>query len=144
MAIWLTSVAVRDPGPPENLDQYAAAPGNNPFGNEMRFVVNHSAEGYFGSQSPSSVMRARGNSWPLTIYQNGHTVQSYPLEAICWHAGPRGNFAGIGIEHEGKAGEALTIPQLEATIRVQSEICRIRGWRDIQKEVNGFQHKHVI
>lgn len=141
---WLASVVVRDPGPLANLDQYALAPGNNPYGNEMRFIVNHSAEGYFGTQSPSSVMRARGNSWHITIYQNGHTVQSYPLEAVCWHSGPKGNFGGIGIEHEGKAGEALTPAQLASTIRVQSEIARLRGWAAVIRNQTGFEHNQFM
>jgi uncharacterized coiled-coil protein SlyX len=109
----------------------------------MLGIVNHSAEGYFGA-SPSSVMRARGNSWHLTIYRSGHVVQSYPLEALCWHAGSKANYRYIGIEHEGKAGEPLTTAQLASSIKVNAEIARLRGWASVRRGVTGFEHNDFM
>ena len=145
-SIWLPS-CVRDPGPSSNLDGYnpATVPGgDNPFGNQMTGVVLHSAEGYFGATAPSAVMRARGNSWCITIYQNGHRVQSYPLEALTWHAGPKANYRYIGIEHEGVAGQPLTGPQQDSQIIVLNEIRDIRGWANVQRGINGFEHNEFM
>ncbi len=144
MATWLNYT--RDLGPTSNLDGYSSSVpnGGNPYGNQMAGIVNHSAEGYFGTGNPSSVMRARGNSWHFTVLKNGKVWQHYPLEAMCWHAGSKANYRYIGIEHEGKAGEALTTAQLAATIKLNAAIARNRGWVSIKRGVTGFQHNDFM
>ncbi len=144
MATWLNYT--RDLGPTSNLDGYSSSVpnGGNPYGNQMAGIVNHSAEGYFGTGNPSSVMRARGNSWHFTVLKNGKVWQHYPLEAMCWHAGSKANYRYIGIEHEGKAGEALTSAQLAATIKLNAAIARNRGWISVRRGVTGFQHNDFM
>lgn len=144
MAIWLNYT--RDLGPTSNLDGYGSdvPNGGNPYGNQMLGIVNHSAEGYFGTGNPSSVMRARGNSWHFTVLKNGKVWQHYPLEGMCWHAGSKANYRYIGIEHEGKAGEALTSAQLAATIKLNAAIARVRGWTSVKYGVTGFEHNDFM
>lgn len=148
---WLTT-CTRAPGPENNLNRYPASygvpSGHNPYGNKVLGVVNHSAGGYFTYVDPASVMRSRGNSWHITIYRDGRRVQHFPLEAMCWGAGPLSNWQHVQIEHEGgppnNPSEPLTTLQLASTIEVQSELCRLRRWPCIKRGVTGFEHNKYM
>ncbi len=102
---WLKSCTkVPYPDPLSRLDQYGSGVpnGGNPYGNSMQFIVNHVVAGMFSpSNQPIDVMRARGNSWPITLFRDGHAEQHFPLEAMCWHAGAKANYRSDGIEWEG-------------------------------------------
>ena len=111
------------PGPLTKWGGYQS--GNT---NPKRGQVSHSAEGYMAGalsmlDGPTPV------SWHFTVgfgepFDRG-ILQHYPLTANCWHAGDsdddggvRANIDLIGVEHLGKAGEALTEYQIDATVRL--------------------------
>ena len=146
---WLSScVKVPFPNPLTRLGypaSWGVPHGDQPYSNEMLAIVNHSAEGNFSTTNlPIAVMTARGNSWHITIFNDGRKQQHFPLEGICWHAGTKANYRYIGIEHEGLAGEALTPAQKAATIQVQSEIARFRGWVAVIRNQTGFEHNQFM
>ncbi|MHC4592895.1 MAG: peptidoglycan recognition protein family protein [Planctomycetota bacterium] len=111
----------------------------------MKGVVNHITAGHFSLTNMAvNVMLGRGNSWPITIYRDGHAEQHFALEAVAWQAGTKSNYRHIGIEHECRAWEDLTIKQRAKSVEVQSEICRIRGWPAIVRNVTGYEHNQFM
>lgn len=100
--------------------------------------VKHSAEG--SADGLLSVLYGpRDASWHFSVLQDGTVWQHYPLEAITWHCGIKGderfdtsligNITLIGVEHEGggpgRYGEPLTEAQYRATLRLSQDIRRL-------------------
>jgi len=146
---WLRScIKVPYPEPLTRTDQYGSGVpnGGNPYGNSMQFIVNHVVAGMFSNgNKPTDVMRARGNSWCITLYRNGRAEQHFPLEAMCWHAGAKANYRGIGIEWEGTTSHSgPTAAQKAKGIEVESEIARFRGWTNVKKGSTGFEHNYFM
>lgn len=146
---WLKScVKVPYPNPLSRLDQYSSSVpnGGNPYGNSMQFIVNHVVAGMFSaSNQPNDVMRARGNSWPITLFRSGRAEQHFPLEAMAWHAGAKANYRGIGIEWEGGTNHSgPTAAQKAKGIEVEAEIARFRRWANIKKGSTGFEHNDFM
>ena len=73
-------------------------------------------------------------SWHFTVAKDGAVYQHYPLDAVCWHAGPKANPFYAGIEHEGVAGESLTPEQLAAAVRLVGWIAAVEGWPGLPLE----------
>ena len=129
MAGWL-SWAVDDPAPAENAG-YSALNIPRELTNPAlrRGLVLHSSEGYWSqSYRPSDTMRARGNSWAVSIMQNGAVYRHRPRPTwVNWHAGgPAQNVGTDGIEMEGK--EPWTAAQKVSLVRVLKETRAWFGW----------------
>jgi len=94
-----------------------------------RGLVLHSSEGYWSrTYRPSDTMKARGNSWAVSIMQGG-AVYRHRLRPtwVNWHAGgPAQNVGTDGIEMEGK--EPWTEAQKASLVRVLKETRAWFGW----------------
>lgn len=92
--------------------------------------IDHSMEGYWAG-ARSVLHGTASTSWTFSVFQNDPPEQHYPLEAITWHAGVKGdgrrdtsligNLVLVGIEHEG-IGEPLTQSQLEWSLRISKAL----------------------
>ena len=96
--------------------------------NVRRGAILHSMEG-----SIAGALRVLDGpaqaSWHFSVQTNGLVQQHYPIEASPWHAGNlQGNVTLIGIEHEGAVGEALTVPQREASTALVAWLGQTCGW----------------
>ncbi len=99
-----------------------------------RGLVIHSVEGWFTYTSPSAVMRARGNSWGVTIMRSGQVWRHRPRPTfVNWHAGgPAQNIGTDGIEMEGK-DQPWTEAQRASLVRVLKETQAWFGWPPYQQ-----------
>lgn len=117
MELWCP-FAVRRDGPAQKLGaggQVAAA---------KRGEVKHSAEGYWDGLHGVLDDLGTSSSWHFTVGDE-RIEQHYPLDANCWHANDtdpdglvRSNFALVGVEHIGVAGEPLTPSQIDFTVQL--------------------------
>ena len=97
-----------------------------------RGEIKHSAEG--GLAGAFGVLDAANDaSWHFTIAYD-RIYQHYPVEANCWHGNDtdddqavRANIDLVGVEHLGKAGEALTQFQLDATVKLTQWLAALAG-----------------
>jgi N-acetyl-anhydromuramyl-L-alanine amidase AmpD len=82
-------------------------------------------------------------SWHFSVLKDGRVIQHYPTTAACWHAGgPVANNKFIGIEHEGRVGEALTPEQLASSVGLVRWIAQEEGWL-MARHVTMFEHNEV-
>lgn len=113
-----------------------------PEDNLVEGVVLHDADGY--RTGLEAQMLGAEVSWHFTIYKDGKVEQMYPLTASCWHAGSKeANNRLIGVEHEGRAGEALTEAQVVASVALVDWIAQTAGWPDRARGVRLFEHREV-
>jgi hypothetical protein len=91
-------------------------------------TVFHSMEGRF-QDAYSRLMSTAQVSWHFSILYDGTVCQAYPLSAVCWHGGgPYVNCRWDGMEFEGRAGELLTLKQIESAINVTWWKAGVEGW----------------
>lgn len=130
------SLAVNDPGPAGLV---------YPETNTADGVILHSAEGrWSAAYKPTDTMAQGPVSWHFTVYTDGKVAQHYPLTASCWHAGSgTQNRRLIGVEHEGRAGEPLTAPQLASSVALVQWLRGERRWPSITRGVTVFEHRDV-
>ena len=74
----------------------------------------------------------RQASWHFSILRDGTLYQHYEIEDICWHCGLPGderrdtsligNITLVGEEHEGYAGEPLTLAAKTTTIQLTADL----------------------
>lgn len=89
-------------------------------------IVLHSAEGPWSAMQ--QVLLTGPTSWHFSVLKSGDVYQHYDWNTVCYHAGNRlANELLIGIEHEGKAGEPLTEPQLAASKALVSYLLKEIG-----------------
>jgi len=119
--------AVQRPGPPS---KQGYGSGQSSF---KRGEVKHSAEGYWDGLYSVLDNLSIPSSWHFTVGYD-RVEQHYSLEADCWHANDtdpdglvRGNFALVGIEHLGVAGEPLTPYQVTETIALSRWMAAQQG-----------------
>lgn len=113
-------------------------------------VVLHSMEGSFENAMlilDNEEVDARGRyrypSWFASITKDGRIYEHYELEACTFHdAAGDDNMRFVGIEHEGVAGEPLTEPQLEASVRLAHWICDVCGLVPDRRGVNRTLWEH--
>jgi hypothetical protein len=116
--------------------------------------VKHSAEGQMTALLAEVMHPTRQASWHFSVGLD-RVVQHYPLEWIAWHCGKPGdadtetelvgNVSLVGIEHSGKAGDALTPYQRAATVRITQDIRRLgfAGTYPPELAVNLFEHNWI-
>lgn len=139
-------------GPPDKQGYYPIARRSL---DQIEGDVKHSAEGSWAALLSEINKAGRRASWTFSMRKDGHTVQHYPLESITWHCGAIGdlhtetemigNLTLVGIEHEGKVGEPLTIQQMTSTIRI-SEFLRdntYAGKNPPELAVNLWEHNWI-
>ncbi|MCH7554180.1 MAG: N-acetylmuramoyl-L-alanine amidase [Chloroflexi bacterium] len=118
-------------------------------------VVMHSAEGWWaGLRSVLFNVRRRADgsfpgSWHFSNLTDGSSgaslYQHYPIDMIVWHA-RHSNRRYVGVEHEGKVGQALTELQISndvGLVRWLKEVCE---WGDLSRarpEGNMVEHQEV-
>src|SRR3972149_7652752 len=129
MSDWLAG-AFAAPAPPANAGYSGLnIPRELTDPTLRRGLVLHSSEGYWSrTYRPSDTMKARGNSWAVSIMQGG-AVYRHRLRAtwVNWHAGgPAQNVGTDGIEMEGK--EPWTEAQKARLVRVLKETRAWFGW----------------
>jgi hypothetical protein len=114
MDLWCP-FAVRRDGPPQKLG------AGGVIASPKRGEIKHSAEGYWDGIYQVLDDLGTSSSWQFTVGDD-RLEQHYPLDANCWHANDtdpdglvRGNFATVGVEHLGVAGEPLTYRQIART-----------------------------
>jgi N-acetyl-anhydromuramyl-L-alanine amidase AmpD len=82
-------------------------------------------------------------SWHFSVLKDGRVIQHYPTTSACWHAGgPAANNKFIGIEHEGRVGEALTPEQLASSVGLVRWIAQEEGWL-MARHTTMFEHNEV-
>lgn len=132
MSVWYPS-AERYDGPAWKV---------NGVTNRSEGVVLHSMEGSYGG----ALTVLTGNSqasWHFSVLKDGRVIQHYPTTSACWHAGsPVANNKFIGIEHEGRVGEALTPEQLASSVGLVRWIAQEEGWL-MARHVTMFEHNEV-
>lgn len=104
--------------------------------NPNKGVVLHSAEGYKAGVHSELARSDRRAQWHFTVYMDGLVEQHHPLSAILAHAadwgsdndGANANGELIAIEHEGVAGQPLTVKQREASVALVKWIAEQGGW----------------
>ena len=112
---------------------------------EIRYQVNHSAEGWAAFLMPGS---RPGASWSFSNLQNGVMLQHYPLEAITWTSGGRRqNIDGLAVEHEGMTSQPLNVVQVANDRRLFANLQRLcpnlrdpvylQGFREHDELTNG-------
>ena len=122
--------AIWKPGPPQKQGYYGVALNSN----IMAGVVNHSVEGY-APAIMNQLNHPGTGSWPVTILKTGEIWQHYELEAVCWANGNKwANMRFVAVEHEGKAGEALTEEQLTSSIFVAKFVAGIPAAYELARE----------
>jgi N-acetyl-anhydromuramyl-L-alanine amidase AmpD len=110
--------------------------------NRSEGVVLHSMEGSY-SGALTVLMSNSQASWHFSVLKDGRVIQHYPTTAACWHAGgPVSNNKFIGIEHEGRVGEALTPEQLASSVGLVRWIAQEEGWQ-MARHVTMFEHNEV-
>jgi hypothetical protein len=144
----------RAPGPPEKQGYYLLPRRGLNF---IEGDVKHSAEGSMAGLRGELWRPGRRASWhfsiPKAALRSGAPgEQHYPLEAIAWHCGVKGdidtlteligNVTLAGIEHEGKAGEPLTAHQVRATVAISRFLREhtFAGTRPPALAVNLWEH----
>jgi len=110
--------------------------------NRSEGVVLHSMEGSY-SGALTVLMGNSQASWHFSILKDGRVIQHYPTTAACWHAGgPFANNKFIGIEHEGRVGEALTPEQLASSVGLVRWIAQEEGWL-MARHTTMLEHNEV-
>lgn len=125
---WMPS-AIRRDGPTTKMGYSGALGTTSPKRGEIKHSAEGTLDGAFGIlDGPSSA------SWHFTVAKDGRIFQHYPAEVNCWHGNDtdadqnvRANIDLIGVEHEGKVGEALTAAQLDATVRLTRYLAEVFG-----------------
>jgi len=114
MELWCP-FAIPWPGPPGKVGAGGA------LASPKRGEVKHSAEGYWDGAHGVLSNPGIQSSWHFTVGE--YIEQHYAIDANCWHANDtdpdglvRSNFAMVGVEHIGVAGEPLTQGQIDNTI----------------------------
>lgn len=99
-----------------------------------RGVTNHSAEGWKDG-TIGVIFGPRDASFQFFDDVDGVLYQFYPVDADCWHAGDADNDGGVaanidtvGVEHAGLAGQPLTEPQYQTSLRLYKWLAETRGW----------------
>lgn len=97
--------------------------------NPVKGAVLHSAEGTAaGLQSVLGDEKSPVN-WHFSILKDGTVWQHHPITARLNHAADTwGNDNLVGIEHEGRAGEPLTVAQRQASVALVHWLASERGW----------------
>lgn len=109
------------PGPAYKLG-YRGVPA---YSNIMAGLVNHSLEGYEAGVV-NQLYNPGAGSWCATVMKDGRKWQHYELEAVCWANGNVwANKRFVAIEHEGRAGEPLTEPQIRASVEIAQLVADI-------------------
>ena len=111
----------------------------------------HGAWGYWRGRRPSETMQALGNSWGITVMQDGTTFKHRPRPTfVNWHGGgPAQNIGTEALEAEGK-GEPWTPPQRESILRVCVETWDWFGWGNVvlggptDKTQDGIRHALLV
>ena len=121
MATWL-DWCIKAPGPPEKAG-YAAQ--SSRALSEILYIVNHSAEGWKSFLVQGHRPGANA-SWSFSNNQDGSMYQHYPLEAITYTSGGfRQNVDGLGVEHEGVAGQLLNAVQIANDKRLYGDVAEL-------------------
>jgi hypothetical protein len=148
MTDWLTWAA-DDPAPPEHAG-YGDGRGGFVIAPEIdaalrRGCVVHSAEGWFRGTRPSDVMRALGNSWCVTVMQDGAVWRHRPRPTFAdWASGgPAQNVGTFAVEMEGK-DEPWTAAQRASLLRILAETWRWFGWTEVALGEHAFQTQHYV
>ena len=119
-------------------------------------VVMHSMEGWWAGSLAvlRNVRRKADGSFPGSWHfsnlrepdRNGISLyEHYPIDMIVWHA-RHSNRRYVGVEHEGKVGQALTELQISndvGLVRWLKEVCE---WGDLSRarpEGNMVEHQEV-
>jgi len=117
--------------------------------------VNHSAEGSMAALLAEIQNLTRLASWTFSIDTDGRIVEHYPLEAITWHAGRKGdldpdteitgNIALLGKEHAGKVGTPLTALQEDASVSITKFVraTALAGDNPPELAVNLWEHNWI-
>lgn len=96
--------------------------------NRREGVILHSLEGQLAAGFAQLDGLAQV-SWHYTVDKFGTVYEHYPLTASPWHAGSHAQNARlIGVEHEGIAGEPLTVAQLVASVALTQWIAAQCGF----------------
>ncbi len=104
---------------------------------EIRYQVNHSAEGWEAYLRAGS---APGASWTFSNLQGGKMYQHYPLELPTWTSGGRRqNIDGLAVEHEGVAGQLLNAAQVTNDRRLYEDLNRLCPNMRIPRLGEGFR-----
>jgi len=105
-------------------------------------IIMHSMEGSYAG-ALTVLMGNTPASWHFSVLKDGRVIQHYPISAATWHAGgPVANNKYVGIEHEGRAGEALTPEQLASSVALVKWIAQEEGWIPVHGSTL-FEHKDV-
>ncbi len=113
---------------------------------EIRYQVNHSAEGWETYLRAGS---APGASWTFSNLQGGKMYQHFPLELPTWTSGGRRqNIDGCAAETEGVAGQPMNAAQVANARRLYSDLNRLcpnmripllgEGFREHGELTNGY------
>ncbi len=130
---------VQMPGPVANTGYSDGKPNTN------NGVVCHSSEGdWSDTYGPVDTMKQRGLSWHFSVFKSGRVEQHFGIKVVTWHGGNRPiNECLIGIEHEGVAGEPLTLVQLAASIALVKWCGEQGGWPLVRHQ-SLWEHNEVV
>ncbi len=111
--------------------------------NTREGVIEHSLEGGLAA-GLAQLDGAVEVSWHYTVAKDGRVYEHYPLTASCWHAGSHAQNARlIGVEHEGVAGEPLTIAQRDASVKLTRWIAAQCGF-PLTRHDHLLEHNEVF
>lgn len=146
---WL-SFATRRPGPPQKVGYGSLLA--TPLA-EKEGEVKHSMEGTLAGALGVLDNLNINSSWPLSVPKVGPPLQHYPLEALTWHAGVKGdrrqdtsligNLTLIGEEHEDYPTNALNANQIHWSTEISKEVrrlCPLMAARPPTLRVNLWEH----
>lgn len=133
---------IRDPGP-INPDKV------NGGINTVRGMIPHSAEGYWSHLQ--TLLHTGPDSWGASNLKDGRCYQHYSIYQQTQTSGagyPNNNFWTN--ETEGRAGEALTGPQVDNIVRQIKELSALKGWKP-RRPINSldvtatlYEHKECV
>jgi hypothetical protein len=117
----------------------------NGFWNPVDGAVFHSMEGYSYTAWTMVINPNLRVSWHFSVQKDGSVWQHYPINAQCWHSGVvYGNQYLIGIEHEGIAGQALTVAQRNSSIALGIWLSQQGGWQFDRSAYGGlWEHREL-
>ncbi len=131
--------AVRRPGPPQKVG-YGSLRSSAKEG-----VVAHSMEGHLAAALAELDRPDRAASWHFSIATDGTIYQHYSTDDICWASGSlEANRRFVAVEHEGRAGQPLTGPQVEALAKVIAWCAQRYGWPRLERGITLWEHREMV